>query len=78
MITCDKEIKNKQFIHMFQFHVSHVSGPCGYFILVILLPCCHVSWYKKLRLHSHVTPLLFTTLKYETYTIGKCCICMFR
>ena len=31
---------------MFQFHVSHVSWPCGYFILVILLPCCHVSRYE--------------------------------
>ena len=54
MITCDKANKNNQFTQMLQFHVSHVSWPCCYFILVTLLPCCHVSRYEKFMLHSHV------------------------
>ena len=56
---------------MLQWHVSYVSWLGCYSTLVIFLPCCHVSRYEKLRLHSHVTPLLFTTLKHETYTIWK-------
>ena len=59
-ITCD-EAQNNQFTQMLQFHISHVSWPCCYFILVILLPCCHVSRYEKLVLHSHVSLLPFTS-----------------
>ena len=77
MITCDKA--TKQAIH------SYVAMKCyTCFIAWLLFYTCHITTmlpyfkvYKELRLHSHVTPLLFTTLKYETYTIGKCCICMF-
>ena len=58
MSTCDET--TKQAIHpMLQCNVSHVSWLCCYFILVILLPCCHVSRYEKFMLHSHVALLPF-------------------
>ena len=68
MITYDTENKNKQFIHMFQYNVSHVSRPCCHFIIATLLPYGHVSEYESFMLHSHVA-LLFTTIKHETYPV---------
>ena len=52
---------NKQFIHMFQYNVSHVAWPCCYTILVTLLPCCHASRHGKFMLHSYVALLPFTS-----------------
>ena len=67
--------QNKQFTQMLQFHVSWL---CCYFILVTLLPCCHVSRYKKLMLHSHVALLPFTRNQVWNKYNCKCCICMFQ
>jgi hypothetical protein len=46
--------QNKHFTQLLQYNVSHVSWLRCYFILVTLLPCCHVSRYEKSMLHSHV------------------------
>ena len=51
--------QNDQFTQMLQFNVSYVSWLCCYSILVILLPCCHVSRYEKFMLHSQVALLPF-------------------
>ena len=38
-------------------------------MLVTLLPFCHASRCEKFMLHSQITPILFTTIKQETYTV---------
>ena len=41
------------------FHMFHYF--CCNFELATFLPCCHVSRYEKLMLHSHVALLPFTS-----------------